>query len=106
MAGHVQTRIIGRFFFEDEKGNAVTVTKECYLEVLRKFWTALGCKNRVRDQNRLQRDEQWFQQDGATPHTATVTLACLDEKFPDRLISRRGDPEWAPHAPDINPPDF
>ena len=106
MGGHVRTRIIGRFFFEDENGNVMTVTKERILEVLRKFWTAMGHRNRVRDPNIFQRDEQWLQQDGATTHTAIVILACLDEKFPDRLISRRHGPEWALHAPDINPPDF
>ena len=57
------------------------------MKVLRMFWTAMGRRNRVRDPNRFQRDEQWFQQDGATLHTANVTLAWLDEKLPDSLIS-------------------
>ena len=30
----------------------------------------------------------------------------LDERFPERLISRRRDPEWAPHSFDLNPPGF
>ena len=30
----------------------------------------------------------------------------LDERFPERLISRRRDPEWAPHSLDLNPPGF
>ena len=30
----------------------------------------------------------------------------FDERFPERLISRRRDPEWVPHSPDLNPPDF
>ena len=30
------------------------------------------------------------------------TVAWLQQ----RLISRRCDPEWAPHSPDLNPPDF
>ena len=30
----------------------------------------------------------------------------LRKKFGDRLISRRCAIEWAPHSPDLNPPDF
>ena len=53
----------------------------------------------------MDRDQQWFQQDGATPHTSNVSLAWLREWFDDRLISRRCDVEWAAHSPDVNPPD-
>ena len=49
---------------------------------------------------------QWFQQDGATPHTSKESLAWLQQRFPDRLISRRCDPQWSPYSPDLNPPDF
>ncbi|GFN74049.1 hypothetical protein PoB_000055500 [Plakobranchus ocellatus] len=45
-------------------------------------------------------------QDGATPHTSNESLTWLRQRFPDRLISRRCDPEWAPHLPGLNPPDF
>jgi len=78
--------IIGPVWFEDEN-------KERYLEVLQQFWTTLGRRNRAIGRNPFLRAEQWFQQDDATIHTANVTLAWLDEKFPDRLISRRRDPE-------------
>ena len=37
--------------------------------VLRKFWAALGRRRTIT------REEQWFQQDGATPLTP-VTLSC------------------------------
>ena len=92
--------IIGPFWFEDADEKAATVTKERYIVVLNKFWRALGKR---RDINR---DVQWFQQDGATPHTANITMEWLDHRFPDRLISRRREPEWSPHSPDLNPPDF
>ena len=52
------------------------------------------------------RASQWFQQDGATPHTANETIAWLRQRFEERLVSGRGDVEWAPHSPDLNPPDF
>jgi len=40
------------------------------------------------------------------PHTSNEPLAWLQQRFPDRLISRRYDPQWSPHSPDLNPPDF
>ena len=40
---------------------------------------------------------EWFQQDGATPHTITATLEMLRENFGQRAISRRTDFNWAPH---------
>ena len=92
--------IIGPFWFEDENQHSVTVNTERYLGVLRKFWTASGRRRGV------VRDEQWFKQDGATPHTSNYSLEWLRESFGDRLISRRCDPEWASHSPDLNPPDF
>ena len=49
---------------------------------------------------------QWFQQDGATPHTSNESLAWVQQRFPDRPISRGCDPQWSPHSPDMNPPDF
>lgn len=48
----------------------------------------------------------WFQQDGATPHTANNSLQLLQELFGTRLISLRTTHEWAPHSPDLGPPDF
>ena len=40
------------------------------------------------------------------PHLLNESLAWLQQRFPDRLISRRCDPQWSPHSPDLNPPDF
>ena len=48
----------------------------------------------------------WFQQDGATSHTARETMALLRELFPGRLISRFGDVPWPPRSPDLTPADF
>lgn len=92
--------IIGPYWFEDAHERAETVNTQRYLAVMRKFWAALGRRRGVI------RAQQWFQQDGAPPHTSNDSLAYLRGKFPDRLISRRCDPEWAPHSPDLNPPDF
>ncbi|GFX32889.1 putative transposable element [Trichonephila clavipes] len=38
--------------------------------------------------------ELWFQQDGATCHTARATIDLLKDKFGDRLISRFGPVNW------------
>jgi len=43
---------------------------------------------------------------GATPHTSNESLAWLQQRFPDRLIIHRCDPQWSPHSPDLNPPYF
>ena len=49
---------------------------------------------------------QWFQQDGAPPHTAKATREFLRTQFPGRLISLYEDNEWPPYSPDLTPPDF
>ncbi|GFT15752.1 uncharacterized protein TNCV_4943091 [Trichonephila clavipes] len=38
--------------------------------------------------------ELWFQQDGATYHTAGATIDLLKDTFGDRLISRFGPVNW------------
>ncbi|KAI6661982.1 hypothetical protein LOD99_9652 [Oopsacas minuta] len=54
----------------------------------------------------LQKSLQWFQQDGAGPHTANVSIEWLKQHFKKRIVSRRCQIEWAPYSPDLNPPDF
>ena len=48
----------------------------------------------------------WFQQDGATAHTARATTEILRAAFPGRLISRFGDLHWPARSPDLTVPDF
>jgi hypothetical protein len=45
----------------------------------------------------------WFQQDGATVHTASNSMKLLIEIFRERVISRN---LWPPRSPDLTPPDF
>ena len=54
----------------------------------------------------IDEEEQWFQQDGASPHNANVTMAWLREKFGERLICHKAEVKWAPHSPDLNLRDF
>jgi hypothetical protein len=48
-------------------------------------------------------DKAYFQQDGATAHTAHMSMALLEDVFADRNISKT---IWTPRSPDLSPPDF
>ncbi|GFV22409.1 putative LOC100569746 [Trichonephila clavipes] len=50
--------------------------------------------------------ELWFQQDGATYHTARATIDLLKYTFCDRLISRFGPVNWPPRSCDFTPLDY
>ncbi|GFX30503.1 uncharacterized protein TNCV_3461541 [Trichonephila clavipes] len=50
--------------------------------------------------------ELWFQQDGATCHTARATINLLKDMFGDRLISRFGPVNWPPRSCDLTPLDY
>ncbi|GFU13877.1 hypothetical protein TNCV_940561 [Trichonephila clavipes] len=50
--------------------------------------------------------ELWFQQDGATCHTARATIDLLKDTFGDRLISRFGPVNWHPRTCDLTPLDY
>ncbi|GFV24666.1 transposable element Tc3 transposase [Trichonephila clavipes] len=54
----------------------------------------------------LQSMELWFQQDGATCHTARATIDLLKDTFGDRLISRFGPVNWRPRSCDLTPLDY
>ena len=65
----------------------MAVNKNRYTVVLNKFWRSLCARRGVHQ------EEQWFQQDGATPHTANITMKWLDRRFAGQLISRHCIPE-------------
>ena len=67
------------FFFENEQGEAVTVNGDRYRAMLNEF---LCTKIEQEDIGNI-----WFQQDGATCHTAEATLDVLCSVFEDRIIS-------------------
>ncbi|GFV67872.1 putative transposable element [Trichonephila clavipes] len=50
--------------------------------------------------------ELWFQQDGATCHTARATINLLKDTLGDRLISRFGPVNWPPRSYDLTPLDY
>ncbi|GFX41750.1 uncharacterized protein TNCV_388631 [Trichonephila clavipes] len=51
-------------------------------------------------------NELWFQQDGATCHTARATIDLLKDTLGDRLISRFGRVNWPPRSCDLTPLDY
>ena len=48
-------------------------------------------------------DKPNLQQDGATAHTAHMSMALLDDVFADRTISKT---IWPPRSPDLSSPNF
>ncbi|GFW44535.1 hypothetical protein TNCV_4480811 [Trichonephila clavipes] len=50
--------------------------------------------------------ELWFQQDGATCHTARATIDLLKDTFGDRLISPFVPVNWPPRPCDLTPLDY
>lgn len=89
--------IIGPFFFQDDRENATTVNAARYTGMVRTFLT-----------QELVRFPQitWFQQDGATCHTARVSMTALRELFPNHIISINGDIVWPARSPDLSACDF
>ena len=51
-------------------------------------------------------DSIWFQQNGATCHTANVTIDLLHTVFENRIISRNSDVHWPPRSCDLTPLDY
>ena len=90
--------MIGPYFFVEENDRHVTVNGEHYRAMLEDYlWPEL---------DELDINDMWFQQDGATSHTARVTIDLLQGKFGERVISRNGPVEWSPRSCDLTPLDF
>ncbi|GFW96492.1 transposase [Trichonephila clavipes] len=89
--------IIGPFFKNDE-GHNVTVNGDRYRAMITNFF--------IPELNNHDVQELWFQQDGATCHTARATIDLLKDLFGDRLISRFGPVNWPPRSCDLTPLDY
>ena len=92
--------LIGPLFFEDENGATATVNTDRYIVILEAFWKELE------EHYKGYIPKFWFQQDGATPHTSNKSLEWVQKHFKNRVISLKTTHEWAPHSPDLSPPDF
>ena len=92
--------VIGPYWFE-ENGKTVTINTPRYISTaLTPFWRALGRRRGI------DRSIQWFQQDGATPHTSLESRMWLEDHFGHRLVSNKTTHIWSPHSPDLSPLDF
>ncbi|GFX37144.1 transposable element Tc3 transposase [Trichonephila clavipes] len=90
-------KIIGPYFKNNECHN-VTVNGDRYRAMITNFF--------IPELNNHDVQELWFQQDGATCHTARATIHLLKDTFGDRLISRFGPVNWPPRSCDLTPLDY
>lgn len=91
--------VIGPYFFE-ENGVTVTVTSQRYVHMLNTFLRP-DLQRRGFNMNNV-----YFQQDGATAHTARTSMEVLRNMFPGKLISRFGNVPWPPRSPDLSYCDY
>ncbi|GFX45542.1 uncharacterized protein TNCV_2740791 [Trichonephila clavipes] len=90
--------IIGPYFFKNDEGHNVTVNGDRYRAMITNFF--------IPELNNHDVQEVWFQQDGATCHTARATIDLLKDTLGDHLISRFGPVNWPPRSCDLTPLDF
>ncbi|GFX03045.1 transposable element Tc3 transposase [Trichonephila clavipes] len=90
--------IIGPYFFKNDEGHNVTVNGDRYRAMIANFF--------IPELNNHDVQELWFQQDGATCHTARATIDLLKDTFGERLISRFGPVNWPPRSCDLTPLDY
>ncbi|GFX41054.1 transposable element Tc3 transposase [Trichonephila clavipes] len=79
-------------------GQNVTVNGDRYRARITNFF--------IPELNNHDAQELWFQQDGATCHTARATIDLLKDTFGDRLISRFGPVNWPPRSCDLTSLDY
>jgi hypothetical protein len=84
------TKIIGPYFFKE------SVNQHNYLFMLKNFFWP----KHIRVEGYR---EYYFQQDGATPHSAKIVQDWLKSKFGDFFLDKT---KWPPRSPDLNPCDF
>lgn len=53
-----------------------------------------------------ERQNMFFQHDGAPAHTTLLVREMLNRRFPNKWIGRGGPVLWPPRSPDLNPIDF
>ncbi|GFW10942.1 putative transposase [Trichonephila clavipes] len=89
--------IIGPYFKNDD-GHNVTVNGDRYRAMITNFF--------IPELNNHDVQELWFQQDGATCHTARATIDLLKDTLGDRLISRFGPVNRTPRSCELTPLDY
>ncbi|GFU66037.1 uncharacterized protein TNCV_3270731 [Trichonephila clavipes] len=84
--------------FKNDEGHNVTVNGDRYRAMITNVF--------IPELNNHDVQELWFQQDGATCHTARARIDLLKDTFGDRLISRFGPVNWPPRTCDLTPLDY
>ncbi|GFV60657.1 putative transposable element [Trichonephila clavipes] len=90
--------IIGPYFFKTMKATTLQSMVIGIEPLLLTFF--------IPELNNHDVQELWFQQDGATCHTARATIDLLKDTLGDRLISRFGPVNWPPRSCDLTPLDY
>ena len=78
----------------------MTVNADQYTEMINNFFTHEPRRKR------LPIRRVWFQQDGATVHTAKVSTDVIRPLFGDHLISRFAATPWPPWSQDLSICDY
>jgi hypothetical protein len=79
-------------FVEDRQ--ALTVTSHHHTFMIEAFLMP-------RVQNLLERENKWFQQDGATAHMVQISISAFCDLFPLWMISYFCDVPWSPLSADF-----
>ena len=87
-------RVIGPYFFENEKGQPERINGVLYRTMVENFLCPAVEDNQ----------EVWFQQDEATVHTVRATMDLLI--FGVRIIPKIPEFVWPLRSPDLTAPDF
>ncbi|GFU20416.1 putative transposable element [Trichonephila clavipes] len=90
--------VIGPYFFKNDESHNVTVNGDRYRAMNTNFF--------IPELNNHDVQKLWFQQDGATCHTARATIDLLKDTFGGRLISRFGPVNWPPRSCNLTPLDY
>ncbi|GFV11492.1 uncharacterized protein TNCV_3374131 [Trichonephila clavipes] len=90
--------IIGPYFFKNDEGHNVTVNGDRYRAMITNFF--------IPELNNHDVQELWFQQDGATCHTARATIDLLKDTFGDRPNFTFWTCELASRSCDLTPLDY
>ena len=86
------------FTIKDDNGRNVTVNGGRYRVMIGDFF--------LPKMEELDMPDMWFQQDGATCHTARETMAQLRAAFGEQFISRFGPVNWPPRSCHLTPLDY
>ncbi|GFW77230.1 putative transposable element [Trichonephila clavipes] len=85
-------------FLKNDDGHNVIVNGDRYRAMITNFF--------LPELNNHDVQELWFQQDGATCHTARATIDLLKDTLGDRLISRFGPVNWPQRYCNLTPLDY